>query len=136
MIAPTIGRMVHVWKNGAYLDGAIVQVDQPLSGQIVYVHTDRMINVAGFDANGDVFRLTSVALMQDGDAKPDGGQPYAEWMPFQKGQAGKTDTLGVALVAKVDALDAALAALEAKLAAIGTPVEMPPPNPPGTTPAA
>ncbi len=120
MITPTIGRMVHVWKNGAYLDGAITQRDQPLSGQIVYVWNDRLINVAGFDGDGQFFAIKSIALVQDGDDKIPGGHAYCEWMAFP-GQATKTDTLGVALAAKVDAIEAALAALEAKLAAIGAP---------------
>ena len=51
-----------------------------------------MINVGGFDANGSPFAECSLQLLQDGDA-PNLAVHYAEWMPYQKGQAAKTEEL-------------------------------------------
>ena len=54
-----------------------------------------MVNVAGFDANGNPFKATSVQLLQDDD-QPNTVGAYAEWMPYQKGQAEKTEQLEAA----------------------------------------
>lgn len=51
-----------------------------------------MINVGGFDKNGVPFAATSMKLLQDDDVPPEGIW-YAEWMPYQKGQAAKTESL-------------------------------------------
>lgn len=57
------------------------------------VHGDRMINVKGVDHNGGDFVLTSLRLLQPEDVQPSADVQiqgaYAEWMPFQKGQAAK-----------------------------------------------
>lgn len=84
MIKPTIGRVVLVHRTG--------MGDQPEAALIAYVYSDRMINVGGFDHQGNPFQATSVRLLQDDDEAPPAGT-YAEWMPFQKGQAQKTDAL-------------------------------------------
>lgn len=86
MITPTIGRVVLVHR------GASNQAEPAL---ISYVWTDTMINVGGFDANGHPFALTSLHLKQDDAEQPP--HPYAEWMPYQKGQAAKTQQLQAAI---------------------------------------
>ena len=90
MIKPTIGRVVLVHRG---------QSDQAEPALVCYVWNDRMINVGGFDRNGAPFAATSLQLLQDDDVAT--GICYAEWMPYQKGQAAKTD----ALEAKLDALE-------------------------------
>ncbi|WP_109477684.1 hypothetical protein [Paraburkholderia sp. C35] len=85
MIKPSIGRVV--WftpeKNDALAS------DQQLAALIAYVHSDRSVNLAVFDAcGGGAHSRTSVTLLQGDDLPPEGGG-YAEWMPFQKGQAVK-----------------------------------------------
>jgi hypothetical protein len=81
MISPTIGRIV--W----YRDGS----SQPLAAIVTYVWSDRLVNLAVFNPNDCLpFGKTSVTLMQDGDQLPV-GESYAEWMPYQKGQAAKHD---------------------------------------------
>lgn len=85
MIKPTIGRVVLVnrFSHGASLS------PQPEPALICRVWHDRMINVGGFDANGQPFSLVSVQLLQDDDAAPSmANGAYAEWMPYQKAQAG------------------------------------------------
>lgn len=86
MIKPTIGRVVLYYGSGEYAAQC-----QPRPASICYVHSDTMINVGGFDKNGDPFKATSVTLIQDDDPRPDYG--HAEWMPYQKGQAAKTEAL-------------------------------------------
>ena len=81
MIKPTIGRAVLVHRGNS---------DVPEAAFITYVWGDRMINVGGFDHNGIPFALCSIQLAQDDDAV---SFPYAEWMPYQKGQAAKTEAL-------------------------------------------
>ncbi len=84
MIKPTIGRVVLVnrFSHGARFS------PQPEPALICRVWHDRMINVGGFDANGQPFSLVSVQLLQDDDAAPSmANGAYAEWMPYQKAVA-------------------------------------------------
>ena len=93
MIKPTIGRVVLYYAPGEY-----AAKHQPRPAMICYVHSDAMINVGGFDSNGHGFQATSVKLVQDDEPRPDYG--HAEWMPYQKGQAAKTEALEKELAAK------------------------------------
>lgn len=106
MITPTNGRIVWYtpYKNellspygmGAQRDkdGNII----PLAAMVVAVHGPRMVNLIVFDANGHFFPVSSRTLLQDNDpveaVPPEGG--YCEWMPYQKGQAAKTEALEAA----------------------------------------
>lgn len=90
MITPTVGRIV--W----YRPGPRESIATPFNGDacaaiITYVHSDLCVNLAVFDPNGVPYSRTSVFLIQDGAEKPAYG--YAEWMPYQKGQAAKTEAL-------------------------------------------
>lgn len=90
MIQPTIGRVV--WyhptpgENIVGNDGA-----QPLAAIVAHVWSDTCVNLAVFDANGASTNRTSVLLVQEGNPVP--GCGYCEWMPYQKGQAAKTEAL-------------------------------------------
>lgn len=86
MISPTIGRVVLVYRGKS---------NQAEPALVAYVFSDRMINVGGFDKNGAPFQATSMQLLQDDD-KPMNPGYYAEWMPYQKGQAAKTEALEAA----------------------------------------
>lgn len=85
MIKPSIGRVVLVSCVGS-------GQTQPYPALIAYVHSDRCINIGGFDFNGVPLNFTSVLLLQDDDAIPASGV-YAQWMDYQKGQAAKTESL-------------------------------------------
>lgn len=87
-IKPTIGRVVWFYNR----PGA----DQPCAAIVCYVHSDRLVNLAVFDQNGDTHSYCSVYLVQEGEEAPD--EIYAEWMPYQKGQAAKTEALESKLV--------------------------------------
>lgn len=76
MISPTVGRVVWVRKR--------VQTTQPEVALVTWVHSDICINVAGFDANGNAFQLTSLHLRQDDTEAPH--SVHAEWMPYQRGK--------------------------------------------------
>lgn len=90
MIKPTIGRVVLVHRPQS------INRDQPEPALVSFVWSDICINVGGFDANGQPFSATSVELLQDDVAAPTDGRVYAEWMPYQKGQAAKTEALEAA----------------------------------------
>ena len=92
MIKPTVGRILWYWK--AESDGATVQRDQPLAAIVTYVHGDRMVNIAFWDANGAWNSATSVPLIQAGDSdRMKKWGCYCEWMPYQTAQAAKAEAL-------------------------------------------
>ena len=85
MIQPTVGRVVWYWPAG------VAHTEPPLAAMVAKVWSDTMVNLAVFDANGHAHGgYTSVLLIQDDAAVPSGGF-YATWMPYQKGQAARTD---------------------------------------------
>lgn len=83
MIQPTIGRVVLVHRGNT-------GTNQPEPALVSYVHSDKLINVGGFDCNGTPFACTSLQLLQDDDT-PTNPKYYAEWMPYQKAQAEKNE---------------------------------------------
>lgn len=114
MIKPTVGRVV----NFIPADGSKVAFTfpQPLVALVAHVWGDRMVNLACFDASGRPFNETSVTLLQDDDAKPEGGR-FAYWMEYQKGQAAKYDALAETI--RPPAPDRSEAAIEAEIQAKG-----------------
>lgn len=95
VIIPTVGRVV--WfrpKNMVFRDdvGNVLHHDgiAPLAAIVAYVHSDTVVNLAVTDHVGRQFPITSVSLLQDGEPTENLGC-YAEWMPYQKGQAAKTE---------------------------------------------
>lgn len=88
MISPTVGRVVWYYPAGK------PHTDQPYAATVAFVHDDNCINVGGFDMNGHPFADEKVLLVQGEDSygNPSGGS-WACWMPYQKGQAAKTDAL-------------------------------------------
>jgi hypothetical protein len=88
MIKPTVGRVVLYYPT---LEERIARNgDQPLAAIICCVLSDTCVNLVVFDANGISHSRTSVILRQDD--QPNGGYCW-EWMPYQKGQAAKTEEL-------------------------------------------
>lgn len=80
MITPTIGRIIYVrnrWASGVQKN--------PEPAIIVHVHSDRLINVAGWASDGGSFIAHALPLIQDGEEAP--SYTYAEWMPYQKSVA-------------------------------------------------
>lgn len=81
MIKPSIGRVVWFYDE-KHLDG-----EQPKAALVCHVWSDTCVNLAVFDANGSASNRTSVLLYQGEGERP--SRMFAEWMPYQVGQAKK-----------------------------------------------
>lgn len=98
-ITPTVGRVLHFVPTADYMAGrklAFGNPAQPLAAVIAYVHSDTMVNLTVWDQNGEQFSVCSVPLVQE-DSDVIVGSFYAQWMPYQKGQAAKTELAESAL---------------------------------------
>lgn len=102
VIAPSPGRILWYYAPAGDSLGC---PDEPLPAIVTKVHNERLVNVSVFSPDGaGVFGRSEVALVQDGDAKPEGR--YVAWMPYQQGQAAKTQAVeGSALKPIHDRLD-------------------------------
>ncbi|PIA74299.1 hypothetical protein CDR19_04345 [Ectopseudomonas toyotomiensis] len=101
-ITPTVGRVLHFIPTAGYMAGrklAFGNPTQPLAAVIAYVHSDTMVNLTVWDQNGEQFSVCSVPLVQDG-CDMVVGSFFAKWMPYQKGQAAKTESLESQLAGK------------------------------------
>jgi hypothetical protein len=85
VIVPTVGRVV--WFEQMTPD-VFPGSDKTRAAIVAHVWSDRMVNLAVFDANGNIHSRTSVPLVQDGDEVP--VTMHCKWMPYQLGQAKKT----------------------------------------------
>lgn len=79
LIKPTIGRVV--WYHSSYPH------EQPLAALIAFVYSDAEVNLAAFTLRGNNFPAHNVVLWDGEGERPTG--EYAEWMPYQQGQAKK-----------------------------------------------
>lgn len=99
MIEPFPGRIVWFWRNGRPVGfdpnnpcASSGYGDQPAPAMITHVFSDRCVNLAVFEPTGGTSSETSVELWQ-GDGEPPAWR-HCEWkMPYQKGQAAKTEAL-------------------------------------------
>lgn len=87
VIIPTVGRKVYYRApaNAAAQGIQIYNHDQPCDATVLYVHSERMVNVLVVDHMGNTHKLPSTTFVQPGDPVPSHG--YVEWMPYQVGQA-------------------------------------------------
>lgn len=99
IIKPTVGRVVwfHPYVNSAEAGFARHQDGQPYAAIVTHVWNGRLVNLSVFDADGVAHSRTSVELVQGYDTVPGNGF-YCEWMPYQKGQAAKTEAAEKAAV--------------------------------------
>ena len=98
MIKPTVGRVVLFTPHKS--DDIARHGGGKLAAVIAHVWTKDCVNLAVFDSNGVSHSRTSVPLIQDDEQWPDGF--YCEWMPYQKGQAKKTEELEEQLKDRAD----------------------------------
>lgn len=89
MIPPTVGRVV--WFRPDPRESLVG--NDGLAALIAYVWSDTEVNLAVFDANGSSHSRTSIELIQDPQQLENLTGSYCEWMPYQKGQAAKTEAL-------------------------------------------
>ena len=91
MISPTNGRIVWIHDR---------KYDQPLAAIVTWVHSDTLINVCAHLPDGRPRPMENVSLVQDtADSDLNAIQPFAVWMPYQRGQAAKTEALEKQIVA-------------------------------------
>jgi hypothetical protein len=91
IIKPTVGRVVLFHPANDSADAGFAYT-ATCAAIVAFVHSDSLVNLAVFDANGNAHSRTSVRLVQDGEDGPANGF-FCEWMPYQKGQAAKTEAL-------------------------------------------
>lgn len=97
VITPTPGRIVWYWPSAN--DGIPALPGQPLAAIITAVHSDHRVNLAVFDSYGNNHARGNISLVQPDYIRPQPGSiSFAEWMPYQVGQAGKTEQMQVALL--------------------------------------
>lgn len=87
VITPTPGRIV--WFYPADHDGIGQLKGQPLAAIVAGVHNDHLVNLAVFDAYGNTQQRSNVHLVQPDEDRPNSA--HATWMPYQIGQAAKTE---------------------------------------------
>lgn len=90
-IKPTVGRVVLYIPQKH--EGFTVLDDQPCAATIAHVDENGVFcNLTVHDHIGVVHSLRNIPLVQGTIDKPTGGG-YCEWMPYQIGQAAKSDDL-------------------------------------------
>lgn len=88
VIKPTPGRVV--WFHGPRDGRMALNGSEPCAALICYVWSDDMVNLVVFDHNGVPHSRTSVQTKEVLGAN---AAAWWEWMPYQKGQAAKTEEL-------------------------------------------
>lgn len=88
-IKPEVGRVVHYYPDDKQeeLRG---DTSQPCAAQICYVHSETCVNLSVTTHDGRQKAREHVPLLMDTDRPVEEGG-YARWMPYQIGQAAKTE---------------------------------------------
>lgn len=94
-IEPPVGRVVLYYPSDDDIYYARISCvkGKPLSAMVAWVNEDETINLAVNDMNGYNIAIKRVTLIQPGEQPPDRTKTksYATWMPYQVGQAAKTE---------------------------------------------
>ncbi|MFN7152917.1 MAG: Gp49 family protein [Acidovorax sp.] len=102
-IKPTVGRVVWFYPSQNTAEAGFARHADgggPYAALIAHVWNDRMVNLSVFDANGAAHPRTSVTLHQGEGDVPE--QAFCGWMPYQKGQAAKTEAAEQAVSAPAE----------------------------------
>ncbi len=84
VIKPTTGRVVyHVAPE--------CRKEDPFVAHICHVNADGTVNIVYYDHSGIYHRRLNVPMVQDGEQPPVTNTNYCFWMPYQLGQAAKTE---------------------------------------------
>ncbi len=87
MIEPTVGRVVWYYK---YVEGQGHK--GPMAAHVAFVHSVGMVTLMVIGQDGTPRSESSVPLVQDDtEVLQTASRSYCTWMPFQKGQAAKTE---------------------------------------------
>ena len=96
-IIPTVGRVVYFTPAAVDAQSIIPDWQSGVCAALVTaVHNENCVNLTVFDANGQHHARCSVCHVSTLPEVPEGGvQKYDtwDWMPYQKGQAAKTEQL-------------------------------------------
>jgi hypothetical protein len=89
VIEPTVGRVV--WYRPTHADplGSAVEPTKRYAAHVADVLPDGTVNLLVISPMASTFDRVGVTLVQEGEPEP--GQ--CQWMPYQKGQAAKTESL-------------------------------------------
>lgn len=88
-IVPTIGRVV-LYVPGPGDHTAVG--NQPHAATVAFVHNDNLVNLSIVDANGMQYARTEVPLVNEGETS-ETLHGFCHWMPYQIGQAAKTEEI-------------------------------------------
>lgn len=93
IIAPTVGRVLWYYPSANSVESGFSRHPDgggPYAALIAHVWSDQLVNLTVLDANGAAHSRTSVPLLQG--AQTDAPEhAFCGWMPYQKGQAAKTE---------------------------------------------
>lgn len=89
MIKPSIGRKIWYWPGPEDKYLKCLDIKTPFDATVVFVHDSGTINVLVLDHEGSLYRRQSIPVIQEGELKPD-DSGFCVWMPYQIGQAAKT----------------------------------------------
>lgn len=92
-MAPTPGRVVWFWPAAGSPIPHVAGI--PLAALVAFVTTERLVNLAVFDATGAIWPQQDVQLVHEGDVYVSDAA-RCEWMPYQvdqaKAAAGKAES--------------------------------------------
>ena len=88
-IEPSIAR--NLWYFPP-LDGGRHEDGQPFAAILAGINDDGTVNLGVFARDGSPYGVQNVRLVQDGEAF-DPEAEHAVWMPYQKGQAARTEQI-------------------------------------------
>ena len=92
VIKPTVGRVVWFYPSQNTAEAGFARHPDgggPYAALIAHVWNDHMVNLSVFDANGAAHPRTSVPMLHGECDVPE--HAFCGWMPYQKGQAAKTE---------------------------------------------
>lgn len=94
VISPSIGRVLWFWPALGDPKSAfqILSKTQPMEARVIFVHDDCHVNLAVTDHKGTTHFAEKVYLLQGTAPRPSTSEAFAEWMPYQIGQANKAKT--------------------------------------------
>jgi len=90
VIKPTVGRVVWYQPEEGFASRFSNRGGQPCMAHVTYVCNDHVVNLDVVDHDGRHFPMKQVYLCGPSETCKPG---EAEWMPYQKGQAAKTEVL-------------------------------------------
>lgn len=95
VIEPTVGRVVYLFEGTKATPRAAIIAGFDPKGRV---------NLGAFDHDGSRIAMSGVPFVQAHEDKPTEGW-WATWMPYQVGQAAKTENVEAALEDRIEQLE-------------------------------